>query len=88
MPRSDRLLRLVQSLRRHRNPVTAELLAEELRVSVRTIYRDIGSLIETRVPIRGEVLSHPSGVEFRVLDADARRLRRLRVRKVEPVAEA
>ena len=54
MPRSDRLLRLVQSLRRHRNPVTAEALAEELRVSVRTIYRDIGSLIETRVPIRGE----------------------------------
>ena len=51
----------------------------------------IGGLVFTlagRVPIRGEVLSHPSGVEFRVLDADARRLRRLRVRKVEPVAEA
>ena len=34
-----------------------------------------------RVPTRGEVLRHPSGIEFRVLDADARRLRRLRVKK-------
>lgn len=34
-----------------------------------------------RVPTRGEVLSHPSGIEFRVLEADARRLRRLRVKK-------
>ena len=40
-----------------------------------------------RVPTRGEVLSHPSGVEFRVLDADARRLRRLRVRRVEPAQD-
>ena len=30
---------------------------------------------------RGEVLSHPSGWEFRVLDADARRIHRLRVRR-------
>jgi magnesium and cobalt transporter len=34
-----------------------------------------------RVPARGEVLSHPSGGEFRVLEADARRIRRLRVRR-------
>ena len=34
-----------------------------------------------RVPTRGEVLRHPSGIEFRVLDADARRLRRLRVKR-------
>ena len=40
-----------------------------------------------RVPIRGEVLRHHSGVEFRVLDADARRLRRLRVRRVEPAQD-
>ncbi len=33
-----------------------------------------------RVPARGEVLRHESGVEFRVLDSDARRIRRLRVR--------
>lgn len=33
-----------------------------------------------RVPAKGEVLGHPSGAEFRVLEADARRIRRLRVR--------
>ena len=45
----------------------------------------VGGLVFTmagRVPARGEVLSHPSGCEFRVLDADARRIRRLRVRRV------
>jgi magnesium and cobalt transporter len=44
----------------------------------------VGGLVFTlagRVPARGEVLSHPSGFEFRVLDADARRIRRLRVRR-------
>ncbi len=42
-------------------------------------------MLAGRVPARGEVLSHPSGLEFRVLDADARRIRRLRVKK-KPVA--
>jgi magnesium and cobalt transporter len=48
----------------------------------------IGGLVFTlagRVPARGEVIGHPSGVEFRVLDADARRIRRLRVRRAPPV---
>lgn len=33
-----------------------------------------------RVPARGEVVAHESGVEFEVIDADARRIKRLRVR--------
>ncbi len=33
-----------------------------------------------RVPIRGELISHPSGVEFQVLEADPRRIKKLRVR--------
>lgn len=33
-----------------------------------------------RVPARGEVVAHESGVEFEVVDADPRRLKRLRVR--------
>ncbi len=44
----------------------------------------VGGLVFTlagRVPARGEVISHSSGIEFRVLDADARRIRRLRVRR-------
>lgn len=54
MNRADRLLRLVQALRRHRRPVTADALVGELEVSVRTIYRDIASLMASRVPVRGE----------------------------------
>ncbi|MEM1428755.1 MAG: hemolysin family protein [Pseudomonadota bacterium] len=33
-----------------------------------------------RVPARGEVIPHPSGVQFEVVDADPRRIKRLRVR--------
>ncbi len=33
-----------------------------------------------RVPARGEVITHPSGVQFEVVDADPRRIKRLRVR--------
>ena len=43
----------------------------------------VGGLVFTlagRVPTRGEVISHSSGVEFRVMDADARRIRRLRAK--------
>lgn len=42
-----------------------------------------------RVPAKGEIIPHPSGIEFMVLDADARRIRRLRVRKTvtEPAPE-
>ena len=36
-----------------------------------------------RVPIRGELVKHPSGMEIEVLEADPRRVRRLRVRGVE-----
>jgi magnesium and cobalt transporter len=49
----------------------------------------VGGLVFTlagRVPARGEVIGHPSGFEFRVLDADARRIRRLRVRKTPEAA--
>lgn len=34
-----------------------------------------------RVPMKGELLPHPSGIEFEVVDADPRRVRRLRVRR-------
>ncbi|MEQ8367124.1 MAG: hemolysin family protein [Roseicyclus sp.] len=37
-------------------------------------------LLSGRVPARGEVVQHPSGVEFEVIDADPRRIKRLRVR--------
>ncbi|MCF6328875.1 MAG: hemolysin family protein [Henriciella sp.] len=34
-----------------------------------------------RIPVRGEVLPHPCGFEIEILDADARRIQRLIVRK-------
>ena len=43
--------------------------------------------IAGRVPQRGEVIHHPAGFDFEVLDADPRRLKRLRIRRVEPVAD-
>ena len=44
----------------------------------------VGGLILTlvdRVPARGEVVSHPAGLELEVLDADPRRIKRVRVRR-------
>jgi len=44
----------------------------------------LGGLVSSlagRVPKRGEVIAHPSGIEFEVLDADPRKIKRLRVRR-------
>jgi CBS domain containing-hemolysin-like protein len=41
-----------------------------------------------RVPQRGEIITHPSGLEFEILDADPRRLKRLRVRGKVKIAES
>jgi predicted DNA-binding transcriptional regulator YafY len=54
MRRAERLLRIIQILRRHRRPVRGQLMAEELEVSLRTLYRDIADLVTDNVPIRGE----------------------------------
>ena len=54
MRRADRLFRIVEFLKARRTPVTAENLALELEVSVRTIYRDIADLSASGVPILGE----------------------------------
>lgn len=43
----------------------------------------LGGLVFTligRVPERGEVIGHPTGYEFEVLEADSRRIKRMRVR--------
>ncbi|GHF36452.1 hemolysin family protein [Seohaeicola zhoushanensis] len=37
-------------------------------------------MLSGRVPARGEVVTHPDGPEFEVIDADPRRIKRLRVR--------
>ncbi|MGM9480374.1 helix-turn-helix transcriptional regulator [Roseateles sp. NT4] len=54
MSRSERLFRLLQALRTLPSPVTAEQLAAETGVSVRSIYRDIESLRMSGAEIGGE----------------------------------
>lgn len=54
MDKTERLFALLDALRRRRSPVTAEALAEEQGVSVRTIYRDVQTLIGLGAPVEGE----------------------------------
>jgi magnesium and cobalt transporter len=63
------------------------LLPAESEEEVETL----GGLVFTlagRVPARGEVIQHPAGISFEVLDADPRRVKRLRVRGLPPAAPA
>jgi predicted DNA-binding transcriptional regulator YafY len=52
--RAERLLDLIQVLRRHRHPVSGQTLADELGVSLRTVYRDIQTLVGQGAAIDGE----------------------------------
>lgn len=67
----------------------ARLEVEDFESEVGTFVGEEGDDIETlgglvysivgRIPSRGEIISHPEGIEFEVLDADPRRIKRLRV---------
>lgn len=54
MSRASRLLDLVQALRHRRLPVRGEDLADELGVSLRTLYRDVATLRAQGADIEGE----------------------------------
>ena len=54
MSRTQRLLELLQILRRYRYPVTGAVLASDLHISVRTLYRDIATLKEQGAQIEGD----------------------------------
>jgi Mg2+/Co2+ transporter CorC len=41
-----------------------------------------------RVPARGELVRHPSGIELEVLDADARRLKKVKIHQPRAVDAA
>ena len=101
MRRADRLFDIIQALRTARRPVTAAALAEQLEVTVRTIYRDIAALQGSRVPIEGApglgyVLRRGYDLPplmFTSEEADAiaigvRLLRRLRDAKLQQAAES
>lgn len=54
MTRTERLLALLQILRRHRYPVAGAALAVELGISLRSLYRDIATLQAQGADIEGE----------------------------------
>ena len=54
MSRSERLLDLLQILRGYRQPVSGQVLADRLGVSIRTLYRDIATLQGQGADIQGE----------------------------------
>lgn len=55
-----------------------ELVSEELEEEIDTLGGLVFS-IAGRVPARGELVRHPTGVEFEVLEADPRRIKKLRI---------
>lgn len=59
---------------------------DEEREEVDTLGGVVFNLID-RVPRRHEVIAHPSGLEFEIVDADPRRVKRLCVRDLRPVDE-
>jgi len=60
-----------------------DLLDESEREEVDTIGGLVFSLAG-RVPVRGEVIRHPSGLEFEILDSDPRRISLIRISGILP----
>jgi CBS domain containing-hemolysin-like protein len=58
--------------------VGIKLLKPEEEADIDTLGGLVFALVG-RVPARGELIRHPSGLEFEVLDADPRRVKKLRV---------
>lgn len=101
MRRSDRLFDIIQRLRTAPGPVTAAMLAADLEVTPRTVYRDIATLQARRVPIEGAagvgyVLRRGFDLpplmftidEVEAIAVGARLVRRLRDPKLQEAADA
>jgi magnesium and cobalt transporter len=73
------------SLEALRERVAAPLLPPDQEEGVDTLAGLVGALAG-RVPGRGEVIKHPAGLEFEILDADPRRIKRVRVRGLRAAA--
>ena len=65
----------VEDLEEH---LGVELVSDEQEEDIDTLGGVVFS-ITGRIPSRGELVHHPSGIEFEVLDADPRRIRKLRI---------
>lgn len=60
-----------------------DLMIADLEDDIETIGGLVAS-IAGRVPKRGEIVSHPNGTEFVVLEADPRRVKRVQINKNNP----
>jgi CBS domain containing-hemolysin-like protein len=74
----------IEELEKH---LGLELVPEELEEEIDTLGGLVFS-IAGRIPARGELVRHPSGVEFEVLEADPRRIKKLRIHLPPAEAEA
>lgn len=63
------------------------LLTPEEEADIDTLGGLVFSLVG-RVPARGELVRHPSGIEFEVLDADSRRVKKLKIHDHRADADA
>jgi magnesium and cobalt transporter len=100
VPPSARVLELLREMRNADGTIDAagrtDLEELEERLGVRLLPDDERDEADTlaglifdlvdRVPARGEVVQHPSGLGFEILDADPRRIKRVRIRRPEPPA--
>ncbi len=70
-------------LKDFRNETGLEFPLDETQGDIDTLGGLVVSLLG-RVPQRGEIVAHPNGTEFEVLEADPRRVKRLRIRPETP----
>jgi len=74
----------IEALERH---LGLELASPEQEEDIDTIGGLVFALA-SRIPARGELVRHPSGLEFEVLDADPRRIKKLRIHTPQERKEA
>lgn len=65
--------------------VEARLTPEDHEEEIETV-GGLALSLAGRVPQRGEIVSHPDGWEIEILDADPRRVKRVRIRRLPPPA--
>jgi CBS domain containing-hemolysin-like protein len=63
------------------------VLTDDERESIDTL-GGLVAHVAGHVPSRGEVIRHSSGIEFEIIDADPRRVKRLRLRRLPPSGES
>ncbi len=74
----------IEDLEKH---LQRELVSEEQEEDIDTLGGLVFS-IAGRIPARGELVRHPSGIEFEVLEADPRRIKKLRIHMPKKAGEA